>query len=170
MSGGRRKQGKRDMKDSEKAGSSRIFFHNLDLETTTQTFMLRARPSPLCDSASVTRSSPWSRLLDSLLGYATCRHMWTKRRIFIWICVRTQETKRDLRRKATSPKKRFQPRSRFVSCVHTQVHMNICLFVHICRHVAYPTLAIALQPRYSTESSQNTEIEFGGGVTIAKRS
>jgi hypothetical protein len=54
---------------------SRMFCHNLDLETTTQTFMLRARPSPLCDSASVKRSSPWSRLLDSLLGYATCRHM-----------------------------------------------------------------------------------------------
>ena len=32
---------------------------DLDLETTTQTFMLRARPSPLCDSASVKRSPPW---------------------------------------------------------------------------------------------------------------
>ena len=30
--------------------------HNLDLETTTQTFMLHARPSPLCASASVKHS------------------------------------------------------------------------------------------------------------------
>ncbi len=30
--------------------------HNLDLETTTQTFMLHARPSPLCASASARRT------------------------------------------------------------------------------------------------------------------
>ena len=40
--------------------NNRVCASNLDLETTTQTFMLRSRPSPLCDSASVKHSSVWS--------------------------------------------------------------------------------------------------------------
>ena len=43
----------------------------------------------------VTRSA----LPRFLLVYATCRHMRTNRHAVTWICVRTQETKRDLRRK-----------------------------------------------------------------------
>jgi hypothetical protein len=48
-----RKEGKKDMKDSEEARSQTKRLcshnsHNLDLETTTQTFMLQARPIPLC--------------------------------------------------------------------------------------------------------------------------
>jgi hypothetical protein len=33
-------------------------------------------------------------------------------------------------------KSAFLRRSRFVSCVCTQVHMTACLFVRICLHVA----------------------------------
>jgi hypothetical protein len=33
--------------------------HNLDLETTTQTFMLLTRSNPLCVSTFVKHSSPW---------------------------------------------------------------------------------------------------------------
>jgi hypothetical protein len=37
--------------------NSRICSHNLDLETTWETFMFYGRPSPLCPCASVKRSS-----------------------------------------------------------------------------------------------------------------
>ena len=48
-----------------------------------------------CVCKVVTRS-----LTRFLLVYDTCRHMRTKRHAVIWNCVRTQETKRDLRSKA----------------------------------------------------------------------
>jgi hypothetical protein len=77
---------KKDMKDSEKARSyNRICSHNVDLETTTHTFMLHAHPSPRCPWSSVKRSRYWS----------------------------CDESKKD-----------FLRRSRFVSCVHTQVNMT----------------------------------------------
>jgi hypothetical protein len=70
---------------------------NLDLETTTKTFMFHAHPIPLCPW------HPWN-------GFAT-RVVW-----------RVQ-------------KNAFLRRSRFVSCVHTQVHMTVCLFDLTCLHV-----------------------------------
>ena len=39
---------------------NRMCCHNLDLETTTQTFMLRVRPSPIRVSSSVEHVSSWS--------------------------------------------------------------------------------------------------------------
>ena len=47
-----------------------------------------------CVRKVVTRSLP-----RFLLVYDTCRHIRTKGHTVIWTCVRTQETKRDLRRK-----------------------------------------------------------------------
>ncbi len=67
------------------------------MRDTTQTFMLHARPNPLC---------PW--------------HPWNARHTG----------------RATSPKKRVSRRSRFVSCVRTEVHMTACLFVLVCLHVS----------------------------------
>jgi hypothetical protein len=53
------KDGKKDKSGGQREGhelNNRIFSHNLDFETTSQTFMLLASPSPLCPFASVKRS------------------------------------------------------------------------------------------------------------------
>ncbi len=64
--------GKKDMEDSAEAEfNNRKCSHNLDLETTTHTFMLHARPSPLCPRASVKRSPHWSCDEPSKAGRAT---------------------------------------------------------------------------------------------------
>ena len=59
--------------------NNRICGHNLDLETTTQTFMLRVRSIPLCVSASVKHSSPWScdesKHTSSYYCMSFCSHM-----------------------------------------------------------------------------------------------
>jgi hypothetical protein len=59
----------------------RIGFHNLDWETTTQTFMLHTRPNPLCDSTSVKQSSPWS-------SDESKKVFFSRRSLFVF-CVRT---------------------------------------------------------------------------------
>jgi hypothetical protein len=46
-----RKEGKKEGHDGQREGqelNNRMCSHTLDLETTTQTFMLHARPIPLC--------------------------------------------------------------------------------------------------------------------------
>ena len=48
-----RKEGGEDGQGGQRQGQE---FNSLDLETTTQTFMLRGRPSPLCVSSSVKNS------------------------------------------------------------------------------------------------------------------
>ena len=57
--GGSRETGTRRHREGQEL-NNRMCFRNLDLETTAQTFMLRAHSSPLCASASVKRSSSWS--------------------------------------------------------------------------------------------------------------
>jgi hypothetical protein len=88
--------------------NNRMCSHNLDLETTTQTFMLHARPSPQCPWVSVKRSPHWScdeskKALCSgdLPSFLVCarKFIWLHAFLFSHVCmwhapIRTWATER----------------------------------------------------------------------------
>ena len=88
-----REEGREDGHEEQREGqemNNRMCCHNLDLETTTQTFMMCGRPIPLCDSASVKHSSPWScdeskkALFGDLVSFLVCARMFILLNAFLF--------------------------------------------------------------------------------------
>ena len=129
--------------------NNRICSHNVGLETTTQTFMLHARPNPLCAWTSVKRSPHWScdeskKALFSghLASFLVCtrKFIWMYAFLFAYVCmchtsIRTWTTS-ELR-----PSVRTQVHD---TCVHswrnmvsqmTQSRFHVsCTHVNSCAH------------------------------------